>query len=66
MVEILCGHGLQNRAIAAVIDPSHRGYWQEYHLLEFGSKSPLRILRGGQGEYFLSPDHYKSIIPLNY
>lgn len=42
------------------------GYWQEYHMLEFGSKSPLRILRGGQGEYFLSPDHYKSIIPLNH
>lgn len=41
------------------------GYWQEYHLLDFRSKSPLRILRGGQGEYFLSPDHYKSIIPLN-
>ena len=41
------------------------GYWQEYHMLEFGSKSPLRILKGGQGEYFLSPDHYKSIIPLN-
>jgi len=41
------------------------GYWQEYHLLEFGSKSPLRILRGGNGEYYLSPNHYKSIISLN-
>lgn len=41
------------------------GYWQEYHMLEFGGGSPLRILRGRQGEYFLSPNHYQSIIPLN-
>lgn len=34
-------------------------------MLDSGSKSPLRIIKGTQGEYFLSPDHYISIIPLN-
>jgi RHS repeat-associated protein len=58
--------GYLNKEGHALLNGKTAGYWQEYHLLEFGSKSPLRILRGGKGEYFLSPDHYKSIIPLNY
>ena len=46
------------------------GYWEEYHLIGqspklFGPKSPLRILKGKNGELFFSPDHYKSVIPLN-
>ena len=42
------------------------GYWKEYHLPQYGgSSSPLRILKGDGGEYFLSPDHYESIIPLH-
>jgi len=57
--------GYLNKEGHTLLNGKPAGYWQEYHMLNFGSKSPLRILRGGQGEYFLSPDHYKSIIPLN-
>jgi RHS repeat-associated protein len=42
------------------------GYWNKYELLDFGRQSPLRLLKGNGGEYFLSPDHYKSLIPLHY
>ncbi|MBP7210589.1 MAG: hypothetical protein KBA02_05280 [Paludibacteraceae bacterium] len=58
--------GYLNREGHILLNSKPVGYWQEYHLLDFGSKLPLRILRGGQGEYFLSPDHYKSIVQLNY
>jgi RHS repeat-associated protein len=58
--------GYSNKELHIPLLGKPEGYWQEYHLLEFGSKSPLRILRGEQGESFLSPDHYKSIIPLNH
>ncbi|MFV0505777.1 MAG: hypothetical protein ACK5L5_03565, partial [Bacteroidales bacterium] len=57
--------GYLNKEGHTLLNGKPAGYWQEYHMLNFGSKSPLRILRGGQSEYFLSPDHYKSIIPLN-
>ncbi|MDZ4666394.1 MAG: hypothetical protein SGJ00_00780, partial [bacterium] len=40
------------------------GYWQKFELIDYGSKAPLRIIKGGNGELFLTPDHYKSLIPL--
>ena len=54
--------GYLNREGHALLDGKPASYWQEYHTLEFGGKSPLRILRGGQGEYFLSPDHYRACL----
>ena len=44
------------------------GYWQKTKLVGYGKSSPLRIIKGQQGEYFLSPDHYTTpgnLIPLN-
>lgn len=58
--------GYLNKELHTQLLGKPAGYWQEYDLIGFGGKSPLRILQGRQGEYFLSPDHYKSIIPLNY
>jgi len=41
-----------------------KGYWQKYELVGYGSKSPLRLIKGAKGEMFLSPDHYKSLISI--
>ena len=41
-----------------------KGYWEKYELVGYGRKSPLRLIKGAKGELFLSPDHYKTIIPL--
>ena len=46
------------------------GYWQKTSkMVGYGKSSPLRIIKGQQGEYFLSPDHFTTpgnLIPLNH
>ncbi|MFA6172015.1 MAG: RHS repeat-associated core domain-containing protein [Patescibacteria group bacterium] len=50
-----------------LLPPQEAGYYKEYVHPTPGSKDagPQRIIQGKGGEYYYSPDHYKSFTPLN-
>jgi guanyl-specific ribonuclease Sa len=58
---------------AVWIDRAHRlpeaprGYWREYVHPTDGVRGPgpQRLLRGKRGELYYTPDHYRTLIPLN-
>jgi hypothetical protein len=74
IARIVRGQRLSHREDGAVWrDRAHRlpraprGYWREYvHPTEgVRGPGPQRLVRGRGGELYYTPDHYRTLIPLN-